>query len=156
MTQLHTIRQTDRSQLFSDSANLEFQRSTPKKPLESKIHSSRTHFVETHSHYRTSIVSTCGLPHCVRFVRWRTPGVTSFWLVSVGRYLGSAFPGVWRRSVIGGPRWGPPEPQWTWEFLVGLTKGRLWLDRFLVALRPSWTMQDQFWEGTDERISGQE
>ena len=32
---------------------------------------------------------------------------------------------------------------WTWEFLVRTGGGRLWLGRFLVAIRPRWSMRDQ-------------
>ena len=35
-------------------------------------------------------------------------------------------------------------PAWTWDFLVGTVRGRLWLGRFLVAVRPRWRMRDQF------------
>ena len=35
-------------------------------------------------------------------------------------------------------------PAWTWDFLVGSAKGRLWLGRFLVGVRPRWRMRDQF------------
>ena len=38
---------------------------------------------------------------------------------------------------------GPP-PTWGWDFLVGTSRGRLWLGRFLVAVRPRWSMRDQF------------
>ena len=34
-------------------------------------------------------------------------------------------------------------PGWTWEFLVRTGAGRLWLGRFLMAIRPRWSMQDQ-------------
>ena len=49
-----------------------------------------------------------------------------------------------------------PQPVWTWEFLVGSTAGRLWLGRFLVAVRPRWSMRDQFRAGTDVGTSDQE
>ena len=34
-------------------------------------------------------------------------------------------------------------PTWGWDFLVGTTGGRLWLGRFLTAIKPRWTMRDQ-------------
>ena len=34
-------------------------------------------------------------------------------------------------------------PTWGWDFLVGTAGGRLWLGRFLVAIKPRWTMRDQ-------------
>ena len=33
--------------------------------------------------------------------------------------------------------------EWTWEFLVECPIGRLWLGRFLVAIRPRWKVSDQ-------------
>ena len=56
-----------------------------------------------------------------------------------------------RRSRV-----GYPQPEWTWAFLVGSNAGRLWLGRFLVAVRPRWTMRDQFRVGTEEGTSDQE
>ena len=53
-------------------------------------------------------------------------------------------------------RMGSPQPAWTWEFLVASTEGRLWLGRFLVAVRPRWSMRDQFRAGTDRGTSDQE
>ena len=53
-------------------------------------------------------------------------------------------------------RVGPPQPAWTWEFLVASTEGRLWLGRFLVAVRPRWSMRDQFRAGPDLGTSDQE
>ena len=38
---------------------------------------------------------------------------------------------------------GAPVAAWTWEFLVGCRAGRLWLGRFLVAIRPRWHIPDQ-------------
>ena len=35
-------------------------------------------------------------------------------------------------------------PTWSWAYLVGSPAGRIWLGRFLVAVRPRWTMRDQF------------
>ena len=35
------------------------------------------------------------------------------------------------------------QPAWTWEFLVTSQMGRVWLGRFLVAIRPHWSMRDQ-------------
>ena len=39
---------------------------------------------------------------------------------------------------------GEVSPTWGWDFLVGSSGGRLWLGRFLVAVRPRWSMRDQF------------
>ena len=39
---------------------------------------------------------------------------------------------------------GAVTPAWTWDFLVGTARGRLWLGRFLVGVRPRWRMRDQF------------
>ena len=36
-----------------------------------------------------------------------------------------------------------PVAAWTWEFLVGCRAGRLWLGRFLVAIRPRWHIPNQ-------------
>ena len=38
---------------------------------------------------------------------------------------------------------GGVPPNWGWDFLVGTSRGRLWLGRFLVVVRPRWTMRDQ-------------
>ena len=38
---------------------------------------------------------------------------------------------------------GATVPTWGWDFLVGTTGGRLWLGRFLTAIKPRWTMRDQ-------------
>ena len=38
---------------------------------------------------------------------------------------------------------GLPPPDWTWQFLVQTGVGRIWLGRFLVAIRPRWSMRDQ-------------
>ena len=70
-------------------------------------------------------------------------------------------PAAARRVVGGGDcsevlGWFPPSLAWTWEFLVGSTEGRLWLGRFLVAVRPRWSMRDQFRAGTDVGTSDQE
>ena len=47
-------------------------------------------------------------------------------------------------------REGETTPSWTWDFLVGSVRGRLWLGRFLVAVRPRWRMQDQLRPNNDE------
>ena len=39
---------------------------------------------------------------------------------------------------------GEAPPTWGWDFLVGSSGDRLWLGRFLVAVRPRWSMRDQF------------
>ena len=51
----------------------------------------------------------------------------------------------WLQSVSasGTEATGVP-PTWGWDFLVGTSRGRLWLGRFLVAVRPRWSMRDQF------------
>ena len=56
-----------------------------------------------------------------------------------------------RRSGV-----GSPQHEWTWAFLVGSNAGRLWLGRFLVAVRPRWTMRHQFHVGTAGGTSDQE
>ena len=38
---------------------------------------------------------------------------------------------------------GLPPPDWTWPFLVQTGAGRIWLGRFLAAIRPRWSMRDQ-------------
>ena len=37
----------------------------------------------------------------------------------------------------------PIPPTWTWQFLVQTGEGRVWLGRFLAAIRPRWGMRDQ-------------
>ena len=50
---------------------------------------------------------------------------------------------------------GEAPPMWGWDFLVGSSGGRLWLGRFLVAVRPRWSMRDQFRsESTDSAGEG--
>ena len=41
------------------------------------------------------------------------------------------------------PHSGAPQLGWTWDFLVASMRGRLWLGRFLAAVRPRWRMRDQ-------------
>ena len=41
------------------------------------------------------------------------------------------------------PAEGGVPPTWGWDYLVGTSRGRLWLGRFLVVVRPRWTMRDQ-------------
>ena len=36
-----------------------------------------------------------------------------------------------------------PLVDWTWQFLVQTGAGRIWLGRFLAAIRPRWSMRDQ-------------
>ena len=36
-----------------------------------------------------------------------------------------------------------PPADWTWQFLVQTGAGRIWLGRFLAAIRPRWSMRDQ-------------
>ena len=36
-----------------------------------------------------------------------------------------------------------PPTDWTWQFLVQTGAGRIWLGRFLAAIRPRWSMRDQ-------------
>ena len=46
----------------------------------------------------------------------------------------------------GGPEereWPPTHRDWTWQFLVQTGVGRIWLGRFLAAIRPRWSMRDQ-------------
>ena len=38
---------------------------------------------------------------------------------------------------------GETVPTWGWDFLVGTTSGKLWLVRFLTAIKSRWTMRDQ-------------
>ena len=38
---------------------------------------------------------------------------------------------------------GLPPRDWTWQFLVQTGVGRIWLGRFLAAIRPRWSMRDQ-------------
>lgn len=45
---------------------------------------------------------------------------------------------------------------WTWEYLVGTDRGRLWLGRFLVSIRPRWSMRDQFHSNGASGSSDQE
>ena len=45
---------------------------------------------------------------------------------------------------------GGVPPNWGWDFLVGTSRGRLWLGRFLIAVRPRWTMRDQFQSETQD------
>ena len=45
---------------------------------------------------------------------------------------------------------GEEPPTWGWDFLVGSSGGRLWLGRFLVAVRPRWSMRDQFHSGSSD------
>ena len=45
-------------------------------------------------------------------------------------------------------------PTWGWEFLVGTSRGRVWLGRFLVAVRPRWTMRDQFHSESSDSVAG--
>ena len=47
---------------------------------------------------------------------------------------------------------GEEPPTWEWDFLVGSSGGRLWLGRFLVAVRPRWSMRDQFHSGSSDRM----
>ena len=46
---------------------------------------------------------------------------------------------------------GAVTPAWTWEFLVDTMRGRLWLGRFLVAVRPRWRMRDQLRVNSEEQ-----
>ena len=48
---------------------------------------------------------------------------------------------------------GEGPPTWGWDFLVGSSGGRLWLGRFLVAVRPRWSMRDQFHSGSSDSAS---
>ena len=48
---------------------------------------------------------------------------------------------------------GAAPPTWGWDFLVGTSMGRLWLGRFLVAVRPRWSMRDQFQSESSDRVS---
>ena len=46
-------------------------------------------------------------------------------------------------------------PIWGWDFLVCTSEGRFWLGRFLVAVRPRWTMHDHFqFEASDGSSHG--
>ena len=47
-------------------------------------------------------------------------------------------------------------PAWTWDFLVGSSRGRLWLGRFLVAVRPRWRMRDQFRADTSDESTDED
>ena len=48
---------------------------------------------------------------------------------------------------------GAAPPTWGWDFLVGTSMGRLWLGRFLVAVRPRWSMRDQFQSESSDCVS---
>ena len=53
-------------------------------------------------------------------------------------------------TVVGGV-----PPIWGWDFLVGTPRGRVWLGRFLAAVRPHWTMRDQLQsESSDTMVEG--
>ena len=81
---------------------------------------------------------------------------------------------TWRYMLLVCPRWalhrerlrdwmqsmpisttatGEGPPTWGWDFLVGSSRGRLWLGRFLVAVRPRWSMRDQFHFGSSDSAS---
>ena len=46
---------------------------------------------------------------------------------------------------------------WGWDFLVGTSEGRLLLSRFLVTVRPGWTMHEHFqYEASDGDLLGLE
>ena len=48
---------------------------------------------------------------------------------------------------------GAEPPTWGWAFLVGSSGGRLWLGRFLVAVRPRWSMRDQLHSDSSDRAA---
>ena len=51
---------------------------------------------------------------------------------------------------------GEAPPTWGWDFLVGSSGGRLWLGRFLVAVRPRWSMRDQFHSESGDSASAED
>ena len=83
-------------------------------------------------------------------------GASSFDLLPLVSNPKATLPMVWWRRVLGGLGLVPPPPECTWAFLLGSTKGRLWLGRLLVTVRPRWTMRNQFCVGTNVGTLDQE